>query len=163
MSDVEVTPVEKEETGRELAVTLPIEGDVRVAVAIDLAGLLPRSFVHNFTGTNADKWRMMSLAENASEPGGELPSSVVIPIEHWYMHRIRIVDPKTGEESEPIRTVLFAGEGKIYHFVSDGVAKSLAKIIGVFGVGPYHPPISVTVGSIRTRAGYRTTVLLPAD
>jgi len=163
MSDVVDEAVPQEDFNRSVPAKVESEGDMRVAVATDLAGLLPRSFVHNFTGTAAERWRMMSLGENASEPGGDLPSSIIIPIDHWYMHRIRLVDPQTGEETEPIRTVLFTGEGKIYHFVSDGVAKSLAKIISAFGVGPYHPPISVTVGQIKTRKGFKTTVLLPAD
>ena len=162
MAGSDLVPSDLGVNGGEMIDSLASGDDPRIQLANDLAGLRGASSVHNFEGSETDKWRMITLAENDSVPGSEYAGGPVFMLKYWYLHRIKLVDAKTGEVTEPIRTVLLDNDGLKLHFVSDGIAKSMAKIIQVFGVGPYTPPIPLEIMEIRTRLGFKTLVLVPA-
>jgi hypothetical protein len=68
-----------------------------------------------------------------------------IIIEHFYAHEVESPDPKTGELSKWIRTVLFTPEGKAYACGAMGVRKSIAVVSQIRGVGHFNPPIAFVV------------------
>lgn len=148
---------------RQLSVPVKTEDEKRMAVIESLAGLGGSTSVHNFVGEPVHIWRMITLGENKSEPGADLPAGTKIGIVNWYLHRIRIEDQATGEVAEPVRTVLYTDEGKIYHFVSEGIVKAVANIIRGFGLGPYNPPVQVEVLPIKTNSKRTMLTLIPAE
>lgn len=147
----------------QLTTTQRPQGDGRMAIVEALAGLGEKASLHNFEGSPAQVWRMVTLGENKSTPGNDLVGKGKVSVTNWYLHRIRLEDAKTGEISEPVRTVLYTKDGGIYHFVSDGIVKAMAGLIKTFGIGPYDPPIDVEVLEIRTNNGFKMMTLAPAE
>lgn len=154
-------PADAESKGRELA--LLNSDDVRMSTVEALAGLGNQSSIHNFTGDNVSIWRQITLGENKSESGADYAGKGAIGIVNWYLHRIKLAGNADGEYSEPVRTVLYTDDGKILHFVSDGIVKAVASLIKVFGIGPYKPAIKVEILSIKTSGGFKMLTLIPAE
>lgn len=150
----------KQETG-----TAIVPASVQLAlptIANDLFGDGALTQLHNFQGTPTQIWREIALCENASEPGRELGKEQVFRIVNFYAHKVRLVNPRDGEVTEPTRVVLVNQDGKRISFVSDGIGKSLARILQIYGIGPWPEGIAVNLMEINTRSGYRTYALIPA-
>lgn len=131
----------------------------------EVAALLGQSGpqqVHNIKGDKLHVWRMLTLGENKAEPLTSIVNGDPIEVTNWYLKKVEIEDAATGEIQEPIRTVLYTADGKIYACTSVGIAKSMAGIIEVFGVGPYNPPIKVEVMEVTTAKKRKMLTLIPA-
>lgn len=139
------------------------QDDERIALANNLEGLLPQQSLHSFGGDKANVWKMMAKGQNGSSPGKELSPDATIALQHYYMHRVTLVNAKTGEITTPIRTVLYDANGDMWHFVSDGIANAVAQMIQAFGTGEFNPPVNVKVKKITTRSGMSTMSLIPAE
>lgn len=136
--------------------------DQRIALANNLDALLPTQALHNFGGSPSENWKLMAMGQNGSSPGSDLDKDSVIQLRYFYMHRVTMVDPKNGEITNPIRTVLYDANGQMWHFVSDGIAKAVGQLIQAFGVNEFAPPVPIKIVELRTRSGHRTLSLIPA-
>lgn len=125
-------------------------------------GSVGTTSLHNFPGTKAAQWKMIALAESGASKSADDIGDEPFAIKYFYAHQIQIVNRQTGEIAEPVRVVLIAADNSSVQFVSDGIAKSLARILQTFGMGPYDPPIMVRLQVIRTNRGFKTYTMIPA-
>lgn len=133
------------------------------AVMQQVLGDLAAQPFHNFDGDKMNKWRLASIATGPDV----LKSSDIInktfKLRYFYAHKVEIMSDQGGELFDAVRCVLIDDQDQAVGFVSDGLAKDLAMIVGMFGLGPYNPPIPVEVVQIQTRKGFRTYQLRPAS
>lgn len=134
----------------------------RKEIVVGLLGEMNLLQLDNFPPDPVERWRMMAIAENGSKPGNELGANEVFTIHYFYAHKVRIVDPRDGEVIEPTRVVFMDDKENCIHFTSDGIVKSLARILQTHGFGPWPAGIPVTVKKIQTRNKFNTFTLLPA-
>lgn len=133
----------------------------RQTLMSELFGDMALTQLHNFSGNEVEQWQKIAIAENDSTPGGSLKPDETFRVVNFYAHKVRLIDPRDGEVREPTRVVLMDQDQRCIHFVSDGVVKSLARLIQTFGFGPWVDGIPVNVKEIRTRSGFRTFALVP--
>lgn len=117
--------------------------------------------LHSFKGTPQEQWRQIALCE-----GGDIKSKAdwgdrPIAMEHYYLHRVTVNGKSPGELVDAVRCVLVQPDGTRIGFVSDGIAKSIARIIMMFGVGPYKPAINIKIVDVKTPNGH-TYNIIPA-
>ena len=135
----------------------------QTAMAVNaLLGQSGPQAVHNLTGSQVEVWRALTLGENKADSLSDLVGKGPIAVKNWYLKKVEIIDPATGEVQEPIRTVLYTDDGRILACTSNGIAKSMAGIISVFGVGPYDPAIKVEVIEVTTARKFKMLTLIPA-
>lgn len=119
--------------------------------------------LHNFMGDAMTVWRMVAKCEGPDTVNLDQWGDKPIIMVHFYAHKVELMDLKTGELSEVTRVVLVDNEGHLIKFVSDGIAKSLGKLIQAFGIGPWPSGIPVKVQVVNTRAGWEMYTLVPAE
>jgi len=129
------------------------------AVLGDLAG----GVFHNFAGTPQEVWRQMAKATGPDVIDRKKFQSEAFPLYQYYVHAVKMRNVKTGLIDPGIRCVLISKDGKMTAVVSAGVARDLALLIHAHGIGPYDPPIDVFLVEVKTRAGFYTIRLQPAD
>lgn len=84
----------------------------------------------------------------------------IIEITDFVAHPITLQDEITKEDVQAMRIVLLTKEGIGYHSVSQGVASSLQRIIGLVGQGPWtDEPLKVVAVEKKTRKGFKTLTL----
>lgn len=132
------------------------------AVVEGLLGSLGSRQFHTFTGDAMQVWRQIALATGPEVLPATEAINRPIKLEHFYVHQVQIAGETPGEYVDAIRVVLIEPEGRAFGFVSDGIAKDLARIISTFGMGPYSPPIPVKAVQFNTRKGRRAYSLQPA-
>lgn len=59
----------------------------------------------------------------------------------------------TGQVDAQPRTVLIGPNGETAQFVSQGIARSLQNIMGLWGMPPWNPPLTVKLRQIETKRG----------
>lgn len=117
---------------------------------------------HNFVGNQQQQFKLLSLATGPS--CGNADNAIadgIIPLRFYYAHVVSI-EQQGGEVAEVTRCVLITKDLKAYAFVSDGIRNDLRRIIGIFGVGPYDPPLQLKIVPQKTRAGMRIYSIVPA-
>jgi len=119
--------------------------------------------LHTFQGTPKEVWGQIAKVSAAECLGYDDLGEQPFGIQHFYVHGVQIAGPTPGEIIPALRCVLIPREGKPVAFVSDGIARDLAGIIRTFGMGPYLEPIAVRVVKVKTRKGFTTYRLVPAD
>jgi len=140
----------------------PLPGQTMLpAVVESVLGNLKAQAFHNFTGTQLQVWQKISKATGPDIMPADKKIGQEIKLTNFYCHTVMIAGPTAGEYVDAIRVVLFDADGEAYSYASDGVARDLAAIIGAFGMGPYNPPISVTVKQFNTRLGRRAYSIQP--
>ncbi|MFD9817355.1 hypothetical protein, partial [Streptomyces sp. NPDC059080] len=84
----------------------------------------------------------------------------VIEITDMVAHAVELEDEVTKETIQAMRVVLLTADGQGYHSVSQGVASSLQRIIGIVGQGPWtDEPLKVVPKEVKTRRGFKTLTL----
>lgn len=111
--------------------------------------------VSTITGTDlASRKATLNAVTNAvpvSEHIGE-----TINLTHCVFQAVTIVDDKTGESTDTVRTVLLDSDGNAYAAVSDGLLGSLRDVFGIMGQPDTWPePLPVQVVEKRGRSGFR--------
>lgn len=139
------------------AATQNILPEVIKSVLGDTAG----ATLNNFDGDTNNRWRLRSLACGPDCIGFDPENNTPFAIKYWYAHRVEVVDPRSGQITNATRCVLIDANDVARCFVSSGIAKDLADIIGMFGIGPYSPPLRVRVRQIKTRSGFRMYTIVP--
>ncbi|MFD8693182.1 hypothetical protein [Streptomyces sp. NPDC059651] len=88
----------------------------------------------------------------------------VIEITDMVAHAVELEDEVTKETIQAMRVVLLTADGQGYHSVSQGVASSLQRIIGIVGQGPgTDEPLKVVPKEVKTRRGFKTLTLALVD
>lgn len=131
--------------------------------AVSVFGPNVGAAMHSFKGSKVEQYRMIAKACGPDVGKSKDCINKVIAVANYYCHKIEIVREEDGEVRDCIRCVLIEPDGKAWAFVSDGIAKEIARIIDVFGAGPYNPPVKVEVKQIQTRNNRSTLSLLPVD
>ncbi|WP_434785694.1 hypothetical protein, partial [Bacillus velezensis] len=88
----------------------------------------------------------------------------VIEITDMIAHAVELEDEVTKQTIKAMRVVLLTADGQGYHSVSQGVASSLQRIIGIVGQGPWSDePLKIVPKEVKTRRGFRTLTLALVD
>lgn len=119
------------------------------------------AFITNFEGDQAATWKFTAavcggdVSRVADNPGAE------INLRYYYVHRIEMVNSKTGEINDCVRIAMVDQDGKVFTAVSDGVLNGLEIIRGIFGDGPWTGNVCCTVKQVQTGNRNRTYNLVP--
>ena len=132
------------------------------AIMEQVLGSLGEAAFHNFTGTPLEVWGQIAKATGPDTMPADKKVNSVIRLVKFYCHKVMIQGPTSGEYTDAVRVVLIDSDDQQYAFVSDGVAGDLARLISAFGMGPYNPPIQITVRPFRTRKGFNSFTIQPA-
>lgn len=116
---------------------------------------------HNFKGDQKAIWRFTALVSGAAVRNYDDIKDQTVKAKWWFCHRVEIVNAKTGEINEPIRTVFVSADNIAVGFVSDFIAHELDTMRTVWGDGPWEPELEFTVGEVRTRKGFRVYTIIP--
>lgn len=119
--------------------------DLLPAVIADVFGPLVGPELNNFGGTAEDKFRMTALATGPNVKKFIDTVGKTINVRYFYVHPVRLDGKTPGEYINALRCVLIDADGTAYGFVSEGVAKDLARMVRFFGIRPWDPPIAVNV------------------
>jgi hypothetical protein len=117
--------------------------------------------IHNFSGTPMQIYQLTALACGPSIKGDDIKPDDVIPVSYFYCHWVDFTDPKTNTSKPGIRTAVITTDRTVYSFSAGGVVSSIQQMIDAFGGKMFDPPIQVKRIEQRTRAGFRTTMLVP--
>lgn len=86
-----------------------------------------------------------------------------IALTNCVFQAVTVVDDKTGEATDTVRTILLADDGTAFAAVSDGILGSLRDVFGIMGQPDTWPePLPVQVVEQRGRSGYRFMKLVLA-
>ena len=118
-------------------------------------------FVHNFDGDKREQYKKVAIACGSAPMKSTESTGRVVDLQYYFAHRVLMTDPKTGEEFDQLRIVIFDKNGDTYSFASAGIADSLNLIIGVFGNGPWSEPMEHKITSSRTNSGRNMLSLVP--
>lgn len=144
---------QREPMGQEVALMRAVASVLGEAQALQL---------HNFIGNPKEVFRQIALCEAGEVKTRDQLGETPIDVKHFYAHRVELNGNTPGEIVEATRVVLITPDDKRYAFVSQGIAKSLGKIIHCYGLGPWNPPIKLQCVTIPTKGPNRTYALIPA-
>lgn len=99
-----------------------------------------------------DKAAIFNAMNGKVQPLDEKMNEQIV-IENVLLQGVSITNVATGEISECVRCVLFDKEGKTYGCVSTGVHESVKKIIQLFGLPPFSPPLIVMPRKQKAKTG----------
>lgn len=146
--------------GREVSISTPAQDALQAAIE-GVFGTLGGRVLHNFEGDKVAVWRQTAIATGPDVKGiADVPPEG-IEIQNFYVHSIELDGPTPGEFTEAIRCVLVDPQGNAYGFVSNFLARDLAKMIAVFGIAPWKPPIKCKVRQNKGKAGHTFYTIVP--
>lgn len=135
------TTLVSQQTGQEL-----IAGRDSIQSAIEkVFGALGGATLDNFDGDNIQKWRMTAIATGPNCGKIDTVPPDGIAVKYFYVHAVQLDGPTDGEVTDALRCVLMDDQANAWSFVSNGIARDLARMIAVFGVKPWTPPVKVKV------------------
>ncbi len=118
--------------------------------------------LHNFDGTEQEKWRMIAMATGPGLGGFDDTAGKVINVKYFFVHSVDVDGPTRGEFASALRCVSFTPELVGYQFVSGVLARDLARMVRTFGLQPWEPPIHVKVTKTAGKKGHFYN-LIPAN
>jgi hypothetical protein len=71
------------------------------------------------------------------------------------LHKVRIVDTKTGELTDAIRSVLIDKDNRTCSFCSEGIKSGVRNLMSAYGAGPWEPALPIRIKETDTRRGNR--------
>lgn len=89
----------------------------------------------------------------------DLQDGTMFKMESCLIHDVELEDENQGGLVTAKRVVLISPTGETVAFVSKGVYSSMRNIVGLFGIGPWHPPLVLKAKKVSTRKK-RTTINL---
>lgn len=97
--------------------------------------------------TEDDKAKLFNVMNN---PDARISAMVgkVILLTHFFMETVNLKNDETGEMGKAPRVVLVDKDGQSFQAVSTGIFNALKKIVGMYGMGPWSPPIPVEIAQI---------------
>lgn len=104
--------------------------------------------------THADRLRTLEALTNAVPVADHLDETIAL--KDVIVQATTMVDEKTGEERDALRTILIDAEGTSYAAMSDGLFKALQNIFAIMGnPNSWDAPLPIVVTEIKGRKGYR--------
>lgn len=133
--------------------------DQSSAVApFDPMGQIGRYYSNWRLETKADKRLVLRCFTEQTPPADGLIGTV-IEMSRVLVHPVQIMDEKTGELHNCLRTVIVQSNGELVAFVSQGIIKSLSLISMMEGRGPWSPPLLVKLRQIPVKGAKRMYTL----
>lgn len=124
-------------------------------------GTLGGKSLDNFDGDKIARWKLQAAACGPDVGGiDEIPAEG-IAVKYFYVHPVELEGPTEGEIVTAIRSVLISDEGKAYGFVSNYLARDLARMISVFGAETWKPAIKVAIRQNKGKAGHKFYSIVP--
>lgn len=123
-------------------------------VISDVFGGLGGPELHNFDGTTQDKWRLTALATGPETKSADDCVGQIINVRYFFVHPVEISGNTPGEFSRALRSVLITPDHDCYAFVSNVLARDLARMVRTFGLRPWEPPIAVQVVKSKAKVGH---------
>lgn len=146
--------------GREVGISTPAEDALSAAIK-EVFGTLGGAVLHNFQGDKVAVWRQTALATGPDVNGIDNIPPDGINVQNFYVHPVELDGKTEGEIVDAIRSVLITPEGVAYGFVSNFLARDLARMISVFGIAEWNPPIKVKVRSNKGKNGHKFYTIVP--
>lgn len=113
--------------------------------------------------TQDERSLILSIIDGEEIKGQSVIGSIIY-LSHYIMHPAEVLDKKTGELVDAIRTLLIQPDGPPISFVATGILKSIARIAWkVQHNPPFDPPVKVKLVQRGTGSGGRTYKLMPVD
>lgn len=140
---------------------VPVDQGSQVVLAT-IFGLGQGGELHNFTGDKMQQFRMIAKATGGQLKGFDDLKGNPIDIQNFFIHAVQLSGSPPGEVIDATRTVLVDSSGEMYAFVSDGIAKSLGRIVSAFGMGPWPSPFKFDVLKLKASGKNFTYALVPA-
>ena len=112
------------------------------------------------SGTVEEKKERYNAISGAT---GRMDKIINVPFElkDVIMHPVTLVDEKTGEIQNMIRTILINDKGESFEGVSMGVISSLQRIFSIFGKpDTWEEPLSIKLVKRDTRNGNKVTSIV---
>ncbi|KKN24607.1 hypothetical protein LCGC14_0893300 [marine sediment metagenome] len=142
---------------------LAVSQQLLPAVINEVFGSLAGPELHNFGGTPEHQFRMIALATGPNVKKYTDTVGKVINVQYFYCHQVRLDGKTPGEFVDALRCVLIDSDGTAYGFVSEMLAKDLARMIRFFGVRPWVPPIAVSVTMSPGKGSHTFYNLVPVN
>lgn len=115
----------------------------------------------NFDGDKIARWKLQAAACGPDVGGIDDIPAEGIAVRYFYVHPVDLDGPTEGEIVTAIRSVLIDESGKAYGFVSNYLARDLARMISVFGAETWNPPIMVQIRQNKGKAGHKFYSIVP--
>lgn len=145
----------------EVSVNTPAQIALQEAITA-VFGTLGGPVLHNFQGNDIEIWKQTSVATGPDVKGIDDFPAEGIDMVHFYVHPVELDGPTEGEVVEAIRSVLIDKDGNAYGFVSNFLARDLAKMIAVFGLEPWNPPVRIKVRKNKAKQKGHFYTIVPA-
>lgn len=139
-----------------------VPGRDATQVAIEqVFGALGGRTLDNFDGDHIAKWRLTAIATGPNCKRAEEVPSDGIAVKYFYVHAVQLDGPTPGEVVDALRCVLLDDQANAYAFVSNGVARDLARMIAVFGIKPWIPAVKLTVQANKGKGNHTFYTIVP--
>jgi hypothetical protein len=148
------------QSGNEVGFSILPEDALQTAIK-EVFGTLGGKVLHNFQGDKVAIWRQTAIATGPDVKTIDDIPPEGIPVKHFYVHPVELDGKEDGEIVDAIRSVLITPEGVAYGFVSNFLARDLARMISVFGIGEWKPPIQIKVRSNKGKNGHKFYTIVP--
>lgn len=148
-------PAEVDESSTELVTRAPSNGSG--SSALDKMAMLSSGagVYTTIVGTTLEARKSTLNAVTNAEPIADHLGET-INLVHVVAQAVTVVDEKSGESNDTVRTILLADDGKAYAAISEGLLGSLRDIFGIMGEPNTWPePLPVQVVEKRSRSGFR--------
>lgn len=141
-----------------------ITPQVDVSSMLALASIIGGSSTPFFTSIDArtpeGKILLFKVSEETDHKIDEVLDTV-IDLRDVYVSQATKNDGRTGEVMSLTRCVLIDKGGVSYSTFSDGIAESVKKLIGIYGMPPWIMPLSVRLAKRKTGSGFTMFYLAP--
>ena len=109
--------------------------------------------------TKEDKIKLYNAFNSPTEKIGNLINQKIDVVDVVLAH-VELVNDKTGELEDSVRTILIDKDGKSYDATSSGIYNSVLTILSVFGSLHFEQdePLTVVVKQIKTKRGSTLTL-----
>lgn len=124
-------------------------------------GTLGGPSLDNFDGDDIARWRLQSIATGPDVKKIDDVPAEGIAVKYFYAHPVELDGPTDGEVTEAIRCVLIDDQGVAYGFISNMLARDLARMIAVFGCGVWDPAIKVKIKVNPGKKGHKFFSIVP--
>lgn len=108
----------------------------------------------------------ISLELVSLSPGDSQPEELIdrlLLLCGWFARVVDSVNEKTGEPERYVQLTLVLSDGTTVKFGSKGVVASLDVLCSHFGIGPWNPPLRVTLHASKAKRGRMYTLHLAPE
>lgn len=118
--------------------------------------------VTTFVGNSAQIWAFTAKCNGDEVQRGSTKCNIPFVLNEFYCHEVDMRPDDGGEVARGIRSVLCMDDGTLLSFVSDGIARDLMRLKGMFTIEELHKGIKIKIVEIPCKPPYRTFRIVPA-